>query len=60
MSTPLVTVDVKQTANQALEIMQHHNIRRLVVVRGETLAGLLTERRTLRSRGLLGQWNLAS
>jgi len=58
MSTPLVTIDIKQTANQALEIMQHHNIRRLVVVRGETLAGLLTERRTLRSRGLLGRWNL--
>jgi len=57
MSTPLVTIDIKQTANQALEIMQHHNIRRLVVVRGETLAGLLTERRTLRSRGLLGGLN---
>ena len=58
MSTPLVTIDIKQTANLALEIMQHHNIRRLVVVRGETLAGLLTERRTLKSRGLLGRWNL--
>jgi HTH-type transcriptional regulator, sugar sensing transcriptional regulator len=55
MSTPLVTVGIEQTANQALELMQHHNIRRLAVVRGENLAGLLTERRTLRSRSLLSQ-----
>lgn len=59
MSTPLVTIDIKQTANLALEMMQRNNIRRLVVVKGETLAGLLTERRTLRSRGLLCRWNLA-
>jgi CBS domain-containing protein len=59
MSAPLVTIDIKQTANLALELMKRHKIRRLVVVRNENLAGLLTERRTLRSRGLLCRWNLA-
>jgi len=59
MSTPLITIDIEQTANLALEIMRNHKIRRLAVVRGENLAGLLTERRTLRSRGLLCRSNLA-
>ncbi|MEM4733292.1 MAG: CBS domain-containing protein, partial [Candidatus Bathyarchaeia archaeon] len=60
MSAPLITIDIKQTANMALELMKRHKIRRLAVVRGEKLVGLLTERRALRSHGLLCRWNLGN
>ena len=57
MSSPLITIDHKQTSKQALEVMHKHKIRRLVVIKGEKLAGLITERRALRSCSLLTQWN---
>jgi HTH-type transcriptional regulator, sugar sensing transcriptional regulator len=55
MSTPLITIGHQQTSNQALEIMHKNNIRRLVVVSGEKLVGLLTERRALGSCSPLEQ-----
>ena len=55
MSTPLITIDHQQTSNQALEIMHKNNIRRLAVVSGGKLAGLLTERRALGSCSPLEQ-----
>ena len=47
MTTPLITVDVDKTIREALDIMHNNHIRRLAVVRGENLAGLVTERRAL-------------
>jgi HTH-type transcriptional regulator, sugar sensing transcriptional regulator len=52
MSAPLITIDQQQASNQALEIMHKNNIRRLAVVSGEKLVGLLTERRALGSFSL--------
>ena len=57
MSTPVITIDHKQTSKQALEVMRKHKIRRLAVIKGERLAGLITERRALRSCSLLTQLN---
>ena len=47
MTTPLITVDIDKTIREALDIMHNNHIRRLAVVRGENLAGLVTERRAL-------------
>ena len=52
MTAPVVTVDHKQTTKEALELMHTHKIRRLVVVKGKKIAGLVTERRALRSCGM--------
>jgi len=49
MSTPVITIDHKQIVSEALKLMQKHKIRRLVVVKGERIAGLVTERRALKS-----------
>jgi sugar-specific transcriptional regulator TrmB/CBS domain-containing protein len=49
MTAPVVTVDHKQTTKEALELMRTHKIRRLVVVKGKKIAGLVTERRALKS-----------
>jgi len=49
MSKPVVTIDYKQTSKQALELMHTHKIRRLVVVKGRKITGLVTERRALKS-----------
>lgn len=57
MSSPLITIDHKQTSKQALEIMREHKIRRLVVVKGNRLVGLTTERRTLSSCIRATHWN---
>jgi glycosyltransferase involved in cell wall biosynthesis/CBS domain-containing protein len=47
MSKPLVTIEPERTIADALEAMQQHNIRRLIVTRGGALVGLTTERRLL-------------
>jgi glycosyltransferase involved in cell wall biosynthesis/CBS domain-containing protein len=47
MSKPLVTIDGKRTIADALETLQRHNIRRLIVTREGALIGLTTERRLL-------------
>jgi CBS domain-containing protein/sugar-specific transcriptional regulator TrmB len=57
MSTPLVTISHHQTSQQALEVMRKNNIRRLAVVRGAKLVGVVTERRALGSPSALTQTN---
>ncbi len=51
MTSPLLTIDSSRTIEEALEIMHKNRIRRLVVVKGEKLVGLVTERRLLLARG---------
>ena len=47
MTAPLLTIDSSRTVEEALEIMRKNQLRRLVVVKGEKLVGLVTERRLL-------------
>ena len=54
MSAPLLTVDFSRTIEEALEIMHKNQVRRLVVVKGEKLVGLATERRLLLARESIG------
>lgn len=49
MTAPLITISYDRTVEEALEIMQRNNVRRLVVLKGESMVGLLTERRLLRA-----------
>jgi signal-transduction protein with cAMP-binding, CBS, and nucleotidyltransferase domain len=49
MTSPLITISHNRTIQKALEIMQNNNVRRLVVLKGENMVGLLTERRLLRA-----------
>ena len=50
MTAPLLTIDSTRTIEKALGIMHKNNLRRLVVVKGEKMVGLVTERRLLLSR----------
>jgi len=50
MTSPLITISYDRTIEDALEIMQHNHVRRLVVLKGENMIGLLTERRLLRAK----------
>ncbi|MCL4429222.1 MAG: CBS domain-containing protein [Chloroflexi bacterium] len=50
MTAPLITIGHDRMIEEALEIMQHNNVRRLVVLKGESMVGLLTERRLLRAK----------
>ena len=50
MTAPLLTIDSNRTIEKALGIMHKNNLRRLVVVKGEKMVGLVTERRLLLSR----------
>jgi glycosyltransferase involved in cell wall biosynthesis/CBS domain-containing protein len=47
MSKPLVTIEAERTIAEALETLEKHHIRRLIVTRGGVLVGLTTERRLL-------------
>jgi CBS domain-containing protein len=49
MTSPLITISYDRTVEEAFEIMQHNHVRRLVVLKGESAVGLLTERRLLRA-----------
>jgi CBS domain-containing protein len=49
MTAPLITISHDRTVEEALEIMQNNHVRRLVVLKGESMVGLLTERRLLRA-----------
>lgn len=42
MSTPLVTVDLNATVEDAVNTMAKHKIRRLPVIKGNTLCGIFT------------------
>jgi CBS domain-containing protein len=50
MTSPLITSSYDRNVEEALEIMQHNHVRRLVVLKGESMIGLLTERRLLRAK----------
>ncbi len=54
MTTPILTIDSTRTVEEALAIMHKNHLRRLVVVKGEKLVGVVTERRLLLARGSLG------
>ncbi len=47
MTAPLITIHYDRTIEEALEIMHRNRVRRLVVLKGESMVGLLTERRLL-------------
>jgi CBS domain-containing protein len=47
MSRPLITLEIDSSISEALELMNRHNIRRLVLTEDEKLAGITTERRLL-------------
>jgi len=53
MTSPLLTIDSSRGIEEALEIMQKNRVRRLVVVKGKKLVGILTERRLLLARNSL-------
>jgi CBS domain-containing protein len=52
MTAPLITISHNRTIEEALKIMQNNHVRRLVVLKGESMIGLLTERRLLRAKFL--------
>jgi len=47
MTSPVITINYDRKIQDALKIMKDNNIRRLVVVKGEKVIGLITERRLL-------------
>lgn len=47
MTSPVITIHYDRTVQEALKIMKDNNIRRLVVVKGKNILGLVTERRLL-------------
>lgn len=55
MTAPLLTIDSSRTVEEALAIMHKNRLRRLVVVKGEKVVGIVTERRLLLARGSLGE-----
>jgi len=55
MTEPLLTIDSTRSIGEAIGIMRKNNLRRLVVVKGEKLVGLVTERRLLLARSSLGE-----
>jgi CBS domain-containing protein len=55
MTAPVVTIGSNRTIEKALEIMRKNHLRRLVVVKGEKLVGLITERRLLLARSSLSE-----
>ena len=60
MTAPLITIHFERTIEKALEIMRRNHVRRLVVVKGESMVGLVTERRLLLAQGSLGTLNRGS
>lgn len=47
MTSPVITINHDRTVEDALKIMKDNDIRRLVVVKGKKVLGLVTERRLL-------------
>ncbi|MCW3996145.1 MAG: CBS domain-containing protein [Candidatus Bathyarchaeota archaeon] len=50
MTSPLISISHDRLVDEALEIMDNNHVRRLVVLKGENMIGLLTERRLLRAK----------
>lgn len=53
MSKPLISIESDRPMKEALELMQKHNIRRIVVTKKGKLRGLITERRLLHAAFLV-------
>jgi len=51
MSSPLITVDHKNSLTNALEIMCEKKIRRLAVTQNQKVIGIITQRRALEALG---------
>jgi CBS domain-containing protein len=47
MTSPAITINYDRKIQDALKIMKDNNIRRLVVVKGKKVLGIVTERRLL-------------
>jgi len=47
MASPVITINYDRKIKDALKIMKDNGIRRLVVIKGERILGLVTERRLL-------------
>lgn len=47
MSAPVITIEFDHSLKEALDLMHRHKIRRLVVMKGGSAIGLITERRLL-------------
>jgi CBS domain-containing protein len=47
MTSPVITIDYERSIEDAIKILKENNIRRLVVVKGKRVLGLVTERRLL-------------
>ena len=47
MTSPVITIYYNRTIQDALKIMKDNNVRRLVVVKGDSILELVTERRLL-------------
>jgi CBS domain-containing protein len=54
MTAPILTIHNERTIEKALEIMHRNRVRRLVVVKGEKMVGLVTERRLTLTQASLG------
>jgi len=53
MSKPLISIEFDRPLKEALELMQKHDFRRLVVTKKGALHGLVTERRLLEAAFLV-------
>jgi signal-transduction protein with cAMP-binding, CBS, and nucleotidyltransferase domain len=50
MSKPLVTISIKSSIKDAIQTMQHNNIRRLIIVENEgVMAGIITSKDIFRA-----------
>lgn len=49
MSSPLLTIDKGATILESIRKMRQHGIRRLVVMEGDRLVGLVTEKDILKA-----------
>ena len=47
MSSPLISVEISKTLEEALKLMAEKNIRTLCVIKEDKLAGVVTQRRIL-------------
>jgi CBS domain-containing protein len=60
MTAPLITINYNRTIETAFEIMRRNHVRRLVVVKGESMVGLVTERRLILAQDSLATLNRGS
>jgi len=49
MSKPLITISMNSSIRDAIQTMQHKNVRRLVITDGERMFGIITEKDIFRA-----------